>query len=253
MKKLLACLLSTILAFSMIGCGLVPSLDLTEDEEKVIAEYAAGLLLKHDRHYKGGLTEISEEEEVDDGLGFVVNQETLIPELEDETSEEGPNPEFDENLTANEMSDVNQVEYSDLSISQAIGLDNFDIVYKSYEVHDIYPEEESTDMVFSMQAPSGMELIVLKFAVTNNSADRALCDVLNKSVSFRLLINESERVNADKTILLNDLGSFSEEVEGYGMTEGVLVFEVAQGSSQTISSLDLVVKNGDMSTTHKLN
>ena len=51
MKKTIILILSLIMVFSFAGCSLVPSVELTEDEQKVIAEYSAGLLLKYDKAY----------------------------------------------------------------------------------------------------------------------------------------------------------------------------------------------------------
>ncbi|MDO4188522.1 MAG: hypothetical protein Q4D29_05980 [Lachnospiraceae bacterium] len=256
MKKYLSVVLSFIMIISLSGCALVPSVELTESEQKVIAEYAAGLLLKYDKNYGGSLKDL--EDETDDGIGFVENEEAKTPGIEEEPLAEDNTtfnqPDFSEDLSVGDTQpeESASVEYSDISIAQAIGLDGFEIIYKSSEVHDIYPEEESGDLVFSLQAQNGMELLVLNFTVTNDSGERRLCDVLDSGVSFRLLINGSERVNANKTILLNDLGSYSEEIEGYGMVDTCLVFELSEGTSSAINSLDLIVKNGDESTIHSL-
>lgn len=254
MKRYVLVLFSLILAFSFGGCSLVPSVELTEIEQKVIAEYAAGLLLKYDKNYRGALQDIEEDE--DDGLGFVQNEEAKLPVSEELTEDDTAlpeQPEFDEDLMASEQTvDAETPEYADISIAEAIGLDSFDVIYKSYETHNIFPEEESDELVFSMQAQNGMELLVVNFGITNDSGDRRLCDVLNSDASFRLLINGSERISANKTILLNDLGSYSEEIDGYAMADAVLVFEVAEGTSSNIDRLDLVVKKADVSTTHML-
>ncbi|MCF0232482.1 MAG: hypothetical protein HUJ63_09520 [Enterococcus sp.] len=48
-------MLCVALSFVLGGCGLVPSVELTEEEQKVISEYAAGLLLKYDKNYSGSI------------------------------------------------------------------------------------------------------------------------------------------------------------------------------------------------------
>lgn len=252
MKKIKVLVLSLIVTLCMAGCSLIPSVELTESEQEVIAEYAAGLLLKHDRNYAGSIKSMEEDEEE---IGFVENEEAMIatPEIEDGSETEAPDPEFDENLTANSTSSEGGVlEYSDMSIAEAIGVDGFDIIYKSNETHEIYPEEESDDIVFSLQAQNGMELLVLNFAITNDGESKKKCDIIGSDATFRLLINGSERINAQRTILLNDMSSFSDELEGYAMTDAVLVFEVAKSTSENIDSLDLIVKKGDETTTHML-
>lgn len=252
MKKTIIITLSIILAFGLSGCSLIPSLNLTESEQSIIAEYAAGLLLKYDKNYSGAIRKIEED---DSGVMVYEEEETPIYEesFEEEEYNEFADPEFSEELMAEDQSEQkDESEYSDISISDAIGLDGFTVMYKNYEVHNIYPEEESDELVFSLQAQEGMELLVLDFGITNDGADKKLCDVLNSETSYRIIINDSEVVQANKTILLNDLSAYYEEIEGYGMANAVLVCEVAEGTSQNISKLDLRIKKGDETTTHPL-
>ena len=248
MKKFLLVLISISMLFCMSGCALVPSLDLTEDEQKVIAEYAAGLLLKYDKNYSGVLKRVEEEE--DDGMQVV--DEPVRPEVTSE-EEEFIDPEFSEDLTASEQNtQTDEIQYTDMSISESIGLEGFDVIYKSYEAHNIYPEEQPDDMVFSLQAQNGMELLVLNFGITNDSDTRRACNVIDTESSFRILINGTERVNASTTMLLNDFSSYNDEIEGYGMSDAVLVFEVAEGTCDSIESIDLIIKRPDGYTTHRL-
>jgi len=254
-NRIIALLLIFTMVFGLCGCGLVPSLDLTEEQQKIIAEYSAGLLLKYDKHYNGSLK--AQTEETDDGVQ-VIEEEPDFPDADEnedfpsDSDIQMPDPEFSEDLTANEQSVDSDVQYTDVSIADALGIADFDIIYKSYEAHNIYPEEESDDLVFSLQAQNGMELLVVNFGITNNTDKRSKCNVIDSDSSFRLLINDSERVNSYKTILLNDLSSYSDEIEGYGMANAVLVFEVAAGTTDNIQKIDLIIKNDNGSTTHKL-
>lgn len=260
--KIISLFLVMTLFFS--GCGIIPSVELTEEEQKIIAEYAAGLLLKHDRNYSGSIVKIETEEE-NSGLAIIEENigeapEPMFEEIPEQISEE---PVIENNTTEDIVYDENgeiisqppeqaDMEYSDMSIAQAAGLDGFEIMYKSCEVSDIYPREESDNLVFSMQASPDMELLICHFSITNDSPDAKLCDVLNSGASFRLVINGTERVNAQRTILLDDLVNFSDSIEGYGMVDAVIIFEVSRGTADSISSLDLVVKKGEESTTHPL-
>ena len=251
MKKFLTLLTSIIVMVSLSACSLMPSVELTEDEQKVISEYAAGLLLKYDKNYQGSLYDTKEEESIE----LVEADEAKKPSADNVQLEEGTDvnqPDYSEDLKANEIKEGNDIEYSDLSIAEAIGLEGFEIIYKSFETHDIYPEEESADLVFSMQAQNDMELLVLNFGITNDGDTAKTCDILNSDSIFRLLINGEERVNASKTILLNDLSSFNESIEGYAMVDAVLVFEVSKGTASSIENIDLIIKKDGQSTVHML-
>ena len=252
LKKIIVSLLVCAMAINICGCGLIPSLDLTESQQKIIAEYAAGLLLKHDKNYNGALKQLEDDSDKLDVVQEEVSESAAVLESTDPIINDIEDPEFSEDLMAEEQNPESEAQYSDISIADAIGLEDFDIIYKSYERHKIYPEDESDDLVFSLQAQNGMELIVLNFGITNNTDHRSMCDVLGSDASFRLLINGTERVNGYNTILLNDLSSFSEEVEGFGMANAVLVFEVSEGTADGIQEMDLIVKNDNGSTSHKL-
>lgn len=252
LKKLIVSLLVCAMTINLTGCGLIPSLDLTESQQKIIAEYAAGLLLKYDKNYNGSLKQLEDDSDKLDVVQEEVSEPPATIESTDPTVGDIEGPEFSEELMAEEQMPESEVQYSDISIASAIGLEDFDIIYKSYETHKIYPEDEADDLVFSLQAQNGMELIVLNFGITNNTDHRSRCDVLGSDASFRLLINGTERVNGYKTILLNDLSSFSDEIEGFGMANAVLVFEVSEGTADGIQEMDLIVKKDSGSTTHKL-
>ncbi len=70
-----------MLVLCMSGCALVPSVELTEDEQSIIAEYAAGLLLKYDKNYSGSISKIDENAE-EEGVLLYEEEEELpaVPE-----------------------------------------------------------------------------------------------------------------------------------------------------------------------------
>lgn len=254
MKRIVVLLTTLLVSVCMAGCGLIPSLDLTESEQSVIAEYAAGLLLKYDRNYSGSLMEV--EEDTDDvSIIPEVPMESVQVEVPDEPDEQGEfiDPDFSEDLFAEDSGEASdEPMYSDIPMSEAIGVNGFTIMYKNFEVHDIYPEQESSDIVFSLQAMNGNKLVVMNFAVTNDGGDKNLCDVLNTDVSFKVVVNGDKQVNASKTILLNDLSSYYEEIEGYGMSEAVVVCEMPEEEADNIQDLALVIKKDGQSYNYRL-
>lgn len=251
-KKISKLALILSLSFSLTGCGLIPTLPLTADQSKIVAEYAAGLLLKHDKNYKGGIEDYVVEEVEEDDISLLEEQ-VYEPVVEEE-----PLPE--ESTEVSEDSDISSTDadnpdttdrYSALPMADAIGLDGFDVTYASYESAKIYPEDNG-ELVFSMQANTGMELLILHFNLTNTSDSESLCDAIDSGCKYRLRINGTERVNSQHTILLNDLSEYYDNVAGFGMVDTVLVFEVAEGTSQNISSLDLTIKKDDMSEMYRI-
>lgn len=240
----------TILIMSLTGCGLIPTLPLDEAQTKIVAEYAAGLLLKHDKNYKGSIDDYVVEEEEEDNISLL--EEIEPSPVEEEIYEEPEEAEFNEDgYIADADNSSSSDRYSAMPMADVIGLDGFDLTYASCESALIYPENND-DLVFSMQASNGMELLILHFNLTNTTESELLCDAIDAGCKYRLRINGSERVNSQHTILLNDLSEFDDNVAGFGMVDTVLVFEVSEGTAQNISSLDLTIKKDDTSEMYRI-
>ena len=238
-KRILGVLLIISMMLGIAGCN---SIELTEEESKEIAEYSAGLLLKHHKGYKGSLTNARYEEQLDP---VSINNDPVAIDVPSEDVEVSEDIETSGNNKGNKDSSSKD-SYYEGTLSDAIGLDGFEITYSSWECTDIYPKEQPDELAFSMQAQKGMKLIVLHFNVTNTGESVALCDMLHEDIRFKLAINDSEKVTAQYTILLDDLKQYYSEIAGFGMTDAVLVFEASDSTCENIESLDLSIqKNGD--------
>lgn len=246
-KRIMAYGLSVLLtAGSLSGCGLIASTGLSENEEELVAEYAAGVLMR----YVGDKT---------DGFGNLrptpVPFVTPAPEPEaaaaDINKTDDDIPPVDDNSTDDSMFDMDtadasvsgmnggSVEVND--IAGAIGIEGFGISYTGYETADVYPEAGDDTLSFSMQATEGRKLLVLHFDVKNSAPEDRECDILGCNVKFRALINGTTRVNEQMTILLNDLKSYREMIDADSSVDTVLVFEVDSALAEQIGSLSLVV------------
>lgn len=240
--RLFACMTAVTVLFS--GCGLFPEVDVTEDESRLIAEYAAGLLLKYESGHEIGLEKIEEEP----------IEEAPVEEAMNETVEEtAPEPAAEENTPKSQEALEAAVPVgSAVPMAEAMGLSGFEVTFKNYEVCEIYPEEESEDMFFSMQASPGKDLLIVHFDVTNLSETDKLCNMVDSDVLFRLVVNDSERINEQTTILLNDLKQYQDTIAGFGMVDTVLVFEIEEGAQENFTSLQLLVKDGDVENSYPL-
>lgn len=239
---LFACMIVTAVSFT--GCGLFPEVDVTEEESRLIAEYAAGLLLKYESGHEIGLEKIKEEP----------IEEAPVEETMNEAGEEAaPAPTVEESIPeTQETAEAALPAGSAVPMAEAMGLSGFDVTFKNYEVCDIYPEEESEDMFFSMQAAPGKDLLIAHFDVVNSSENDQLCNMVDSDVMFRLIVNDSERINEQMTILLNDLKQYQDTIAGFGTVDTVLVFEIEEGAQENFTSLQLLVKDGDTENTYPL-
>ena len=249
-RRIRTVLLGVVVSGLLSGCALFPEVDVTEEQSKLIAEYAAGLLLKYESGHQIGLEKISdeplEEAPVEETAEALTEENSTIPEEPSDT---------EESLAAQEQAaDAPEAIQagSAVPLAEAMGLSGFDVTYENYEICDIYPETESEDMFFSMQAAPGKELMIVHFNLTNQSDSEQLCDMVDSDVMFRLVVNGNERINEQMTILLNDLKQYQDSVAGFGMADTVLVFEIEEGAQDSFESLQLLVKDNDVENLYPL-
>lgn len=232
---------SMIVCLCFSGCSMFPSVSLTEEQNELVAEYAAGVLMKYDANHKMGLMPVSEiaEDDIEEEPSEIV-VEPVQEEVEEQnvTVIESAEPDVD-------LSGESVVVESTKSISDVFGTTGFDILYNKMDVTKIYPEEESEDLVFSMQASPGNMLMVLHFNVTNLNDSVSMFQPGNSGVKSRVVVNAGDRVPAQFTILLNDLLSYSGEFAPYGMEDMVMVYEIPEDVAASISTLKLVLVGSD--------
>lgn len=227
MKRVHFVLLPILCAMLFGGCGLIPEVTLSEEDSQLVAEYAAGLLLKYDEKHNNGLMEITDA--------------PIVVETPDTTSTPATG-------TSGAGSEIEETETRDVSgliaapeLASVIGIPDFDVTYTGYETCDFYPEQESEDLVFSMQAQQGYDLLVLHFDLTNPTDAPLECDVVNNGSLFRALVNDGERLNAQTTILLNDLSVYSGTLEAGETVDTVVVFEIEEDVTAELSSISLLI------------
>ncbi|MCR5234290.1 MAG: DUF5067 domain-containing protein [Lachnospiraceae bacterium] len=256
LKRIIAYGMIMLLSFNLSGCGLAASTGLSENEEELVAEYAAGVLMRYIADKKGGLgnprptpapiiappaDEMGTSEDTEDTEDITSSDDTFDDELTDTDSA----ADLPEDMASG-------IAVPDKGLAETLELEGFDVEYTGYEVADIYPPSEDGVLAFSMQAEEGKQLLVLHFDVTNTSSEDKLCDVLNKNVKFRITVNGGSRINEQMTILLNDLKSYSDTVPAGQKVDTVLVFEVAPSVTEQISSLSLIMVGMDGESTFNL-
>ena len=222
-----------VASVAMIGCGQTSPI--SEKNEELVAEYAAGVLMRYSASETG--QGLQDKRNIPDESTEPTTPVVRDEDTKDITDHSGETPVVEAQGVENVGGGVDD---RPASIAAAIGIPEFDVSYRGYEIADIYPDQKSDSMGFSMQAAAGKELLVAHFDVTNNNAEARDCDVLSYNVKFRILINGEKRVNEQLTILLNDLKSYSESVAAGETKDTVLVFEIDKGESASINSLSLI-------------
>ncbi len=227
-KKSIAVLLIVCsFVFVLTGCtNQIP--EMTESENALITEYAAGLLLKYHADYNGKLVDTSVPPE----------PEPVILQPPVEESVVSNNSAEDETVSSNAV----EIPKSSLTIAQVLGVNGFDIVYRSFEVCDQYPGLQSSpeELVFSMKAGQGNKLLVLKIEVTNSSGQEIMFDTLSMTeLDCKIIMDSGKEQRAYVSMLENDFMAISRNF-GVGETyEAVIITEMPDADAQAVEDVRL--------------
>ncbi len=244
-------LVSIILIAAMLGlsaCGA--RLDLTDEEVERVVNYSANILQKHNSQRRGTLADVS-----DTSLAVLLEEEDMQAaaearraarsakrQQEEAAAAEGEGEDGESVVGANgsPLIDANATEFK--SLAEILGLSGFSIDYTGYEIKDSYPESVSeNDLMFGINASEGDALLVLKFNIRNLGQETARCSVLDKNPSFRMKIN-GDRHSFLKTLLMDDLATFDEDMEAGEEKQAVLIAEISTAKAEAIQTLVLTLK-----------
>lgn len=233
-KKGIACgALLCAMALTMTACGnQIP--DLTEDESQRVGEYAAVTLLKYDANNRSRL----------------VDPDVVIARLEKDAAKEAgrqeqtPTEEQPGGTTASEIEMPTAQEDITTSLEDFFGLAaGVTLTYQDYQIADSYPEDGSSDAYFALDASAGKKLLVLRFALTNGTAQEENIDFLSTGSRYIITVNGSTRGNALTTMLSNDMSTYAETLNSGETRELVLLLEVNEDVASAVQSISLHLKN----------
>ena len=222
---------------------------LTESEQKMYAEYAAGALMKYnagtDMRILEGQTLINQEAKEQAEREQAARREQAAAEYE--ANKKNNSNKNDVSGSSNGLSGSN--EESSISyisdMSAATGTDAFSIIYDGYEITDTYPNS-GADMLMAIDATSGKLLMVTKYKVTNISGQTENFDMFSKQAKFKLNLN-GKNYKSQYTLLLDDLSMYKGELDAGETMEGVLIFEIPEAEASNINDMVLSITiDGDV-------
>lgn len=211
----------------LTGCSAI---ELTDQEAGMISEYAAYVVLRHNRMYHARL-----QDEV-----YETEPETVAPVImQPEQSTDSSGSGSGSGGLSSEAEDLS-------TLAQALGLDGFQVDYTGYDMMKSYEDE-----YFSFSATSKNVLLVLRFDITNTGEQEAEANVLKNQLRFRCTVNREKRVGSQLTMLVNDLYSFKNTMAPQEKQEAILIFQVPEKFDNAVETLELTVKGNEES--HKYN
>lgn len=222
----------------LTGCGTSYP-DLTAEEEKMVGEYAAKLLLKYDANNRSRLIAREEMEE----KTIIEETETPIEETDEQLKEETTveTPEENAPVTgAEEVPATNMIASPEefYELSEGITID-----YQGMEICSSYPPDGQADSYFALDATEGKSLMVLKFKIENQAQSEQKVDLLTQNVLFRITANGGYTRNTLTTMLLDDMSTYVGTLDAGEAEDVVLLVEVDNDVANNISTLMLNLKN----------
>lgn len=229
MKRKLAVVLILSSIFLLSGCTSV--IELSDDENRAIAEYSAELLLKYSIRYNSkyfeGEQELEESLYTEEDTEAVTELTTTEPEETTDTAAVEPD------------ADTEQTVDYETDIAKVIGLADCSVLFSNYQILDRYPSEEQDGAY--VEAPSGMKLLVVSFDVKNLSEEPVDVNLLNMDVDYRIIMNQSRSAKSMLTILMNDLSTYEATLAPGVKESAVLVFQISDELVEQIQSLDIKI------------
>lgn len=215
-----------LMMFLAAGCGDYDT-GMSEEQEKLVAEYATTILVKHSPIADRALlnesrleTEIAKEEAEAVRLAKVKELEkAYLTGAEDAAQTDNTEKDNTETDAVTERATTQ-------SMAQFLQESAFSIDYSSYVFCSSYPENSEEDFYMAMDATPGKQLCVISFTVSNLTDSDQELDVLQKKCRFSLKINGTDTIQAQATLLTDDLSSYKGTVPAGAKEELVLVFEV---------------------------
>lgn len=240
-------LVTSVLCFSLLGTGCGdPLLEMTSEEEAIIALYSAKAVAKFNKNQiigianarvrKGELEEDykpNEEEEVADAIEGEGNAEETEPQIDPETGE----PIVSDTEGAEQVDTNNN---SGLSFSDAIGVDGVDFICSEFDVTTEYKPTDS----FILSKVNGKQYVVLSIEATNTTEAAIDFSSFSKR-TYSLSLNGGDKANTVFTPLPNDLANFKGKLGAGESKKFILVFLFSNSSVENISSLELFVTSDD--------
>lgn len=239
MKKLLMAGCIIILAFSSVGC--TKTIELTDDENYIIAEYAAELLFKYDRNTYVKYYDDTDVAEATMSDAYVTTEITTENTEAEETTADEPTTEKQAIEAWTDVSGVDATEATDFDIAQFAGVDTISIKYAYYMLLDSYPSYDRDGIYMEITAPEGYKLLVLKFDIENKTNEKQLIDMYNRNLEYSIIVNDSKKASQLLTILVDDLYTYQATVDASMRQSAVLLFQVSESVADKISNLKLQV------------
>lgn len=222
MRKLTIAVLCVIGVFALSGCG--DKVSLTNEQNDMIAEYVAGVLLEHSYDNEWKYTKL--------------NSSRVANKVTGTTAATTPNTTGQKATTA---SSTKEATITASSLTEALGLSSVDVSYKNISIGDRYPTEAYAVCV---PADSGCKVVAVEFTIKNTGTSVYTATTKSSGVSMNLKLGDGT-YKQYKSMLKNDISSLDNiSIKAGESYTAVAVFQVPAESAVKSSAMELDVLLG---------
>lgn len=239
---------SLISAIMLTGCiDAMPNM--TDEQEDMIAEYAAGLLLKYSPNYDYRLVSDRDLEQalIDEQNAMLLAEQAAQEQSEmqtdegsseENTTEESNMTENEEEISENEeTSEETKKELSaDANLAAELGIEDVSIKYLSCEAYSTYPVENDG---FSVSAAKGKKILVLYFDVVNLKDEDVNYDFNDYTFKGKVKINDGRQNPILTTMLVDDITSYIGRMSAGESIQLVATAEISEEIADSIDTVEL--------------
>ena len=228
-KKYIYCVAMAMLTMTLLtGCGV--GIELSDEENDMIAEYMAAALLKYDAHYEETLIYAEAAETPEDEFIPV----DFIEEKDDSQSDA-----MEEGVDSDKEDTVSE-ENTSSTLSEIFKSKKYNVSYLGVEEYETY--KESGNDYFIVEAPTGCKLAVVQFTIANISDKDITVSLADKELTYELVLGENTIKKPLLTALMGDLQFYNETIPTGETKVGVVVFAVEKDVD--VSTGTVVIQNG---------
>lgn len=231
-----------VLMLWLNGCGnAIP--DMTQEQQDMVTEYAAQLLLKYDANYKSTILTEEQSREAEEELIRDAELAALIQERQEMQQAATGNESGGEGETPSEPETP---VYTD--VDSFLGLsDSVEIEYAGYLVCDNYPESTAANdwQGVARATSTNSKLVVFTFTLKNVSGSDYLLDMASLGAKFSFRINGNITKTSLTTLLTNDLMMYRDTIPAGETVNAVLLIEMPASDTENFTSIKMTMKLGD--------
>lgn len=210
MKLKLLLVVAGMSGLLMTGCS--SSMNLTENETNVIAEYVAGVVLKHEKNYTEAL---------------------ILPKIAEEIEAKiTPTPSVDNGQVVTDTTKKEGNLQANADFTEVIGIAGLTVEYSGYKTMN-----NLSDSYFTIESGDGYQLLIVNFKVTNTTKKDIDIKLGTSNIVYQVDINQGDFYKPLLTFLDNDLRLLDTTVKAKDTLETILVFKVKEDINLDIANV----------------